>query len=71
MGGQVVASLTLQQGSETIVHATARPGAFHRHAYQRKFSSGHANHHDQVTPSNLPGGKPGSARHPAGISAAD
>ena len=33
MGGQVVASLTQQQGSETIVHVTARPGAFHRHVY--------------------------------------
>src|SRR6185437_7724263 len=52
-------------GSETIVPATARPGAFHRHAYQRELSSGHANHHDQVTPPNLPGGKPGSARHPS------
>ena len=38
MGGQVVASLTPQQGSETIVHATARPGAFRRHAYQRKLA---------------------------------
>ena len=30
---QAVAPHMQQQGSGTIVHITARPGAFHRHAY--------------------------------------
>ena len=36
MGGQAVAPLMQQQGSETVVHVTARLGAFHRHAYERE-----------------------------------